>query len=428
MCKIMVLKGIQNSAMALEFMKAVAPTMSIANTDGIGYSAINSKNKLFSEKWHNNKYFLDTDYVLDQKTLDELKIALEPFGTRIPKINMPELNYKSYGDVTREDLRTVTMHTRFATCGKTFENTHPFIDHEMSLIHNGVISNHYVLGLNKVSTCDSENALQLYKNQDLNLQSNTENFQAFVDRLRGYWAFAFLAKDGDGNYMLDVVREGASLHWTLVPEMGEDCVVFATTTEIIETGLKEIGLPPREKIWVLSESNYHRFNAVTGEFIDNHILEESALNGSYYSYPNGYSKKWNNKKTETTKEDIKIVKEVEPTKETDLYDGYQSDKSERITEKKFKEAMQGISDDLTIESFYDVDELLVDRLYNYDKLMGTSYGTTYEDIPVKVKLFMETKEEEDYIVFDHILQMIESYQEKSSVLGIYKIFREKKRA
>ena len=198
MCKVMVMTGIKESALALDFMKEVAPNMSIGNTDGIGYSAINSKNELFMEKWHNNKHFLNTDDVVDQATVE----ALKPFENRIGKL---PLNYTNFGTVTRDDLRTVTMHTRYATCGKTFENTHPFIEGDTSLIHNGVISNAYALGLNKNSTCDSENALQLYVKEKTALTKSPELLQNYLDQLKGYWAFAFLAKNNKGIYQLSVV-------------------------------------------------------------------------------------------------------------------------------------------------------------------------------------------------------------------------------
>src|ERR1017187_515079 len=104
MCRILIIKGIEDSKLALDFMKAASPVMSDGNTDGIGYSAINSKNQLFSEKWHKNKHFLDTESVLDYNTMK----ALEVFKKRLPT-NVTQ-NYARYGKVTRDDLRTITMH------------------------------------------------------------------------------------------------------------------------------------------------------------------------------------------------------------------------------------------------------------------------------------------------------------------------------
>lgn len=450
MCKVMILTGVQDSKLALEFMKAVAPSMSLFNTDGIGYSAINSKNQLFSEKWHNNRQFLDTESVIDQETLT----ALEPFRKKLSGL---ALNYQPYGEVTRDDIRTVTMHTRFATCGKEFANTHPFIDHGMSLIHNGGISNCAELGLNKISTCDSENALQLYNNMGLNLTKEKGAFQSFTDQLKGYWAFAFLAKDQDGNYMLDIVRERASLYWTYLPELGEDCIVFATTSETIDTGCKALGLEVRKKIWTLTESNYHRFNAVTGEIVmDIHKLKESTLNKYVYNYNstkhyksnkrnadvdvvdniqyiNG--KKYVNGELETLVEDeILTVDEIAQanfltsTDGKEEYEGFRANKEEISKAKKFKESLQGVSDDLDIENFFDKDAILTERLTDYDKLMNTMYRDVYDDLPFNVRMFIEKKEDEDYIIFSDVIEMIDQYVETEAVSQIFGVYKKNKRA
>lgn len=60
--------------------------------------------------------------------------------------------------------------------------------------------------------------------------------------------------------------------------------------------------------------------------------------------------------------------------------------------------------------------------------MGTSYGDTYEDLPTNVMLFIERKEEEDYIIFSDILEMIEVYQSTDEVKGIFQVFAKRKRA
>lgn len=396
MCKVMILKGIQDSKLALDFMKAVAPNMSLFNSDGIGYSAVNSQNKMFMEKWHYNKQFLDTDTVIDAETLK----MLEPFKNKLPYVQQ---NYTNYGDVTRDDLRTVTMHTRYATCGKTFENTHPFIEGNTSLIHNGVIRNADALNLNKNSTCDSENALQLYKNLNINLETSPDNVQSFIDKLKGYWAFAFLSPDANDRYMLDVVREGASLYWALLPELGEHCAVIATTQEIIEIGVRELGLEPRAEIVLLSESNYHRFDAVTGEFIDNFILDESELN-KIVVYTNKYPPRSH-------------------YIDYDSYESYETYKSKEFIDKETK-----TFDDIGFDSFFDTNEPLIDRLSDYDKMFNTAYLDTYEDIPRVTRLFIDRRESEEYITFDDVLKLIEAFQENESTSELLAEYRKLKRA
>ena len=398
MCKVMILKGIQDSKLALDFMKAVAPNMSVYNSDGIGYAAVNSQNKMFMEKWHNNKQFLDTDTVIDDETLK----LLEPFKNRLPYLS---LNYGKYGEVTRDDLTTVTMHTRYATCGKTFENTHPFVEGDTSLIHNGVIRNQDELNLNKNSTCDSENALQLYKNLNINLETSPDNVQEFIDQLKGYWAFAFLSPDANNRYMLDVVREGASLYWALLPELGEHCAVIATTKEIIEIGVSELGLEARTEINLLSESNYHRFDAVTGEFIDNYILDKSLLNKPLYVPQNVYP----------------MRSHFNDDYDTDSYSSYRAKETTAINNER-------TFDDYGFDSFFDTNEPLIDRLSDYDKMFNTAYLDAYEDIPRTTRLFVDRRESEEYITFDDILKMIEAFQENDAIADLLSVYRKLKRA
>jgi hypothetical protein len=169
---------------------------------------------------------------------------------------------------------------------------------------------------------------------------------------------------------------------------------------------------------MLPSSSYHRFNAVTGRLQFISTLEQSALN-YVPKYPS-YSGLFNAKK-ET--EQYKRNEEVD-----DIYEGYQNNKKARLEEKEFKRAMQGVSDDITFNSFYDVDEPLIDRLYNYDKLMGTYYGMTFEEIPVRLKLFIERKEEEQYICFDDILEMIDKVAETDELKAVFDIYKKKKKA
>lgn len=402
MCKVMIMTGIQDSPLALDFMRSVADNMSLGNTDGIGYSAINSQNKLFMEKWHNNKHFMNTTDVIDEATVE----ALKPFENRIGKL---PINYTSYGEVTRDDLRTVTMHTRYATCGKTFENTHPFIENDISLIHNGVISNAFSLNLNKNSTCDSENALQLYNNMQVNYNSGAEYFQSFLDKLKGGWAFGILAKNAEGTYMLDVVREGSRLYFSKIPEIGDNCVVFATTSEIIELGCKSLGFPAREKIYLLTESNYHRFNALTGEVLSTTQLEDSLLNATSWSYSKAYGYYPTN--TQSTKKDTETVDE--------LYEYYSPDADKNLT---------SINDEFLLDGFFDASEPIHDRLDGYDKMFDTQYLSTFEDLPVKVRDFVERQEEKDVITFAEIILMLEAYMKTERIADLYRVFRNKRRA
>lgn len=393
MCKVLVMTGIEDSDAALDFMEAAEPEMSKFNMDGIGYSAVNSKNELFMEKWHKNKQFLNTENVLNDETIEKLQPSAKKLGKYV---DVPELktNYMSYGKITRDDLRTVTMHTRMATCGREMKNTHPFVDQGVSLIHNGVINNQYALGLNKISTCDSEVALQLYINEDV-VNGNVATFQGFVDQLKGYWAFAILAKNSDGQYMLDVVREGAHLYFAKVKELGENCYVFATTSEIIKTACITCGFTVPQ-IDYLKELALGRFNAVTGELLVKADLKKSRGNG--YSH-----------------RDTEKREDFETSAKRWLSDGKSNTTKVNLITTSDSTLVYG---ELTTDEydFFDLknetDLTLV--LQNYDDFMGSNFAAFFETMPSLLQESLEKRKNSGKLRFVSVLKIIEEFNARGN--------------
>lgn len=389
--------GIDDSDAALDFMKAAEPEMTKGNNDGIGYSAINSKNELFMEKWHQNKNFLNSEDILTEDRITELT----PLAKKLSKyVNVGSLskNYMSYGDITRNDLKTVTMHTRFATCGRSMENTHPFVDQGVSLIHNGVINNQYSLGLNKISTCDSEVALQLYINNNV-VNGGKSTFQGFLDKLKGYWAFGILAKNADGNYILDVVREGASLYFTKIPELGVNSTIFATTKEIIETACKTCGFDKPE-IHYLKEFQAGRFNAVTGKLLASVDLKKSDANEYKTKYTKSY---WNHEDYYKQEDDAKVAflnskKDTKGAKVELITQGQDAYVSGELTE-----------DEIALFELKGSTDSLVDSLQNYDDFMGSNYAQFFETMSPMMQETLEKKRETNKLSFKNVLTVIAEF-------------------
>lgn len=373
MCKILVATGIKDSDAMLDFMKAAEPEMSMGNTDGIGYSAINSKNELFMEKWHRNFKFLSNRGITPE-VLVELE---EPTKIMSKYLNVPklEVDYMSYGNITREDLRTVTMHTRFATCGKSMENTHPFVYNETSLIHNGVINNDVELNNKKISTCDSESALQVYLKKEVANNPQKAVYQSFLDELRGYWAFGILAKAQDGNYMLDVIKGGASLFFAYIPELGdENTIVFATTRNIILEATKKCGFST-PKISELVDNSLTRFNALTGTLVDS---IDFAAKKSAYSY-GGYSKfsQWDKKPS-----DLKLI-----TKGPEAEDLLATD----------YEILESMSTEIE------------EVLGFYDEYQSSNYASFYQDLPYTLKNVIDRNYMNGKLKVKDVLKVIEEF-------------------
>lgn len=379
MCKVLIMTGITDSDAAFDFMKAAEPEMTSGNTDGIGYSAINSKNELFMEKWHQNSKFLNT-------------------------VNV-ELNkdYMTYGNVTRDDLKTVTMHTRFATCGRSMENTHPFVYNETSLIHNGVISNSHTLGLNKISTCDSESALQLYLNKEL-ATSTKSAYQAFLDELRGYWAFGILAKGKDGTYMLDVIKGGAQLYFAYIPELGPEAIIFATTQQIILSACKITGFSV-PKISNLVDNSLTKFNALTGKIVANAEFEAKKT-----SYTSTYSTYFND-----DKEDKKYS---EFSKQFLNSSSDKRNNSKLITYDKDYAYIDNNLTDSEMEIFDASQSSVSSILKDYDEYLGSNYAIFYNRMPSALKNLVESKKNSAKLRVRDILRVIEAYND--APMGKYK--------
>jgi len=290
----------ETNSNAVKFMKAMAPLMSQANTDGLGYSAAKADGTLFGERWHKN----DDAFVLRHPVVQvnsEKKNSSIEFLEKISKkptyqynyhTSKPS-NYNSYGEVDLTSLVAVTMHTRMATSGKEFTNTHPFYDPvaDISLIHNGIIRNDHEFEL-KLSTCDSEAILVSYVNNKVHL--NPEVVQTMCNELVGYYACGVLAKDSNGDRVLDVFKgNGASLHVTWVDQL--NTLVYSTSSSDIKAACEKLGFTYTDVMEVL-EGNLIRHDVLTGEAF--HV--ESFVAGRELLHDPKYNRRTTNATTNTT--------------------------------------------------------------------------------------------------------------------------------
>lgn len=282
MCKVLISTGITNSKNALKFMRVAKSPMSKADKDGIGYLAVDSNGQMFSEKWHNNSDFMASQSV--DATFRAIEYMIDE--------NLGD--YTSYGTVNKNDIKTFAMHTRFATCGREFNNTHPFINNNIGLIHNGVIRNADQL-TNKISTCDSETILNEYIEQGVNF--NPDNISYVTDALQGYWALGIIGKDMNNRPYLDVLKDtGATLFVTSIKELGKDNLTFCTTKEILLDALATLKWDKGIKIYKVRANVMTRFDAITGEIIGNFKstsgISDNVKTHKSWSSRYGYSYDW----------------------------------------------------------------------------------------------------------------------------------------
>lgn len=233
MCKIMVIAGLnpENEDLNWEFIQEMGSEMSKRNNDGLGYTAITETGEMFGEKWHNNYDAFDYR-PKSRKFLDKYKGV----------ISFPEAakqnKYAKFGTLDPK-IVAVVLHTRMATSGKEFANTHPFIDLEKdtSLIHNGVINNVTVAD-NIRSTCDSERILNKYL--EFEVMKEPDNIQKVIDELRGYFACGIVTRDKDNKRVIDVFKSRAMLDAVYVNDLG--AMVFTTSAQDVKDVCKEMKL------------------------------------------------------------------------------------------------------------------------------------------------------------------------------------------
>lgn len=213
MCKVLTIPKITDETRenALKFIKAMAPLMSEYNKDGIGYAAIDSDDALFGERWHNNGEFMR---VRDLSEID--KSLVTTFGETLASNLDVSHKYNSFGDYGSglSTIKAITLHTRMATSGKEFMNTHPFVypEQDTSLIHNGVIRNVTAFDF-KVSKCDSESILISYLQMGVN--KSLDNVQAMDDKLNGYYVAGVFSRDINGRRIMDVIKGPQANLWVM---------------------------------------------------------------------------------------------------------------------------------------------------------------------------------------------------------------------
>lgn len=304
----------ESNAKAQAFVKKMAALMSKNNTDGLGYTALDAEGKMFGQRWHDN----DDAF---KPTLKEVKVNV-PFLKEATYQGTSKVKSatNSFGTVDLNKMVSITLHTRFATSGRQFENTHPFVDHEAdtSLIHNGVIRNVGDFKF-KLSTCDSEAILITYLRNQVGVA--TESVQSMANELTGYYACGVYSRDVNNNRILDIFKgNGASLHCAFVYELG--VWVFSTAAYDIREACESLKYS-HSQLFEVQDGYLIRINPLTGEF----IKYEGFIPGKETTYQSsscntGGYQSWNRRQAQADAEDAAWTNEAttkplpEPVNET----------------------------------------------------------------------------------------------------------------
>lgn len=282
MCKIYLASGINdtNRAGHKKLYEAMAKVMSkeYSHRDGLGYAAVDNEGNLFGERW------LENSEAFEKRTpiTDRERMFMKNFKGFIDK----KEKYNSFGTVNLDKVTALTLHTRLATSGKEFKNTHPFVENDTSVIHNGVISNWKDLRVEQ-STCDSEAILTQYVDNEVGI--DIEKFREVAKNLSGYYACGIFSRDVEHNRVLDVVKSAsAQLVAAYIPEL--DSMVFTSLADQIQEGCKQADLVI-DGLFTVNPSSIIRINPITGDVGEFYQFEEKSYNNTTYDgYWNGH--KW----------------------------------------------------------------------------------------------------------------------------------------
>ncbi len=310
MCRLMFIIGAKESGKIKPFMEKAKVHLSKANTDGLGYTAINKDGSMFTERWLDNDESLGDMFTEDDKGMIEvLGEFLDADGSCSP--------YTQQGQVDSDfkNVTSVMLHTRFATCSKGIDNVHPFVsnDNEVSIIHNGVISNHKEYDkLN--STCDSEVILTEYMKRDI--KDDVTKIEQLANDLKGYWAIGTTAKDSDGVRFVDIHRSNASATLFALYVKQLRAIVFATRVEILVNTMEDMGWEQHNTIFEVNPFVALRFDATTGRVMQSHTWEnkptvtkqEAPVYGHWDSTTGKWVREEEKKPTVTLVPDTKVSK------------------------------------------------------------------------------------------------------------------------
>lgn len=259
MCKVMMMAGINesNRKLAWEFTKLMAVQMSPGNSDGLGYAAVTTDGELFGERWHNNSEAFTVRHTAELPSKEETTLAQVYKGFLVQE--QKPIRYNKFGSINEDATAAITLHTRLATSGKQFINTHPFVRGKTSLIHNGVIGNARDLEIIQ-STCDSEAILNLYVNN--NVTNTPGHIQKVAHKLQGYYACGVLTETKQYGYVLDIFKDSrARLSAAFIRDM--NIMVFATSIDDILAVCEKMCMEVAYKYGV-NEGSLIRLSILTG--------------------------------------------------------------------------------------------------------------------------------------------------------------------
>jgi predicted glutamine amidotransferase len=258
MCKVFAMTNTKQFKVNRKFIQTVRNEVCRhADQDGFGYAVLSTKGDIGGERTIRPLNFLPLIDPQAPKVAGNLPIAL--------KAN------NGFGMIDLANAKAFIGHGRLATNAICLENTHPFTNGEVALIHNGVVNDPTSTLKNLTSTCDTEILLRYWE------KGGVEEIEKMVS---GYYAVAILDKEG----MLHIMRDDRAdlfISWCKTV----DSFIIATTADIIKNVAKEMKWKIEHPEEIL-EKTYTVFSS-------NDIVKHLSIIPRSSTYSSGYDSNYN---------------------------------------------------------------------------------------------------------------------------------------
>lgn len=213
MCKIFAMTNMENVEVNSKFLNIVREEVTkYTDKDGFGYAVLGQDGSLGGERTIRPGVFRPLEENYDEKQVLKLPIVLRAKN--------------KFGKINLKKPKSFIAHGRFSTNQVNLENTHPFTNGEVALIHNGVVNDESDKIKNLVTSCDTELLLRYWE---------MGGIKEIEENISGYYAIALLDKTG----LLHIARDNrAMLHISWCRTVGS--FIIATTPDIIKAVAKRM--------------------------------------------------------------------------------------------------------------------------------------------------------------------------------------------
>lgn len=214
MCKVFAMTNMSKVKITKKFLSAVKNEVCrTGDKHGFGYAVLNEDGSIGGER--------------TMRPLDWQPLQGSPSKSRTGSLPIILQTRDEFGK-TEFDAKSFVGHGRYSTNEVSLENTHPFYNGELALIHNGVVRDpDMVIDQSELQTSnDTEILLRCWEKGGMKKIEST---------VTGYYALAILDKSG----LLHIIRDDQAMLY-IAYNKTVDSFMIATTAEIIKAVAKKM--------------------------------------------------------------------------------------------------------------------------------------------------------------------------------------------